>query len=255
MHFDLWTFALQTANFLVLVWLLQKFLYRPVLKAIDARRDAAAKLTAELEARNKAAAALRTDLEQQRAAIAKAREDALGAARDAAETERKALLDKARGEADALRARGKTEFERERALVVRSLGADAARLAVAIVRRLLGQPVSAGIDARMFELVCQDVQALPEDERRRVTERLSQPGGRIAVVTAAVLDEATQKTFARDLAKALGTQVCLDFQADPGLLAGVELRFPYTILRRSWACDLERIQAELIHDDGAQKVA
>ena len=38
MRFDWWTLALQTVNFAVLVWLLHRFLYKPVLRAIDARR-------------------------------------------------------------------------------------------------------------------------------------------------------------------------------------------------------------------------
>ena len=38
MHFDWSTFALQTVNFAILVWLLHRFLYRPVLRLIDARR-------------------------------------------------------------------------------------------------------------------------------------------------------------------------------------------------------------------------
>ena len=38
MHFDWSTFALQTVNFAILAWLLHRFLYRPVLRLIDARR-------------------------------------------------------------------------------------------------------------------------------------------------------------------------------------------------------------------------
>ncbi|MEO0035300.1 MAG: synthase, partial [Pseudomonadota bacterium] len=38
MSLDWSSLALQTVNFLVLVWLLQRFLYRPVLAAIDRRR-------------------------------------------------------------------------------------------------------------------------------------------------------------------------------------------------------------------------
>ena len=38
MHFDWSTLALQTVNFAILVWLLHRFLYRPVLRLLDARR-------------------------------------------------------------------------------------------------------------------------------------------------------------------------------------------------------------------------
>ena len=38
MRFDWWTLALQTVNFAVLVWLLHRFLYRPVLRMIATAR-------------------------------------------------------------------------------------------------------------------------------------------------------------------------------------------------------------------------
>ena len=38
MHFDWWTLALQTINFAILAWLLHRFLYKRVLRVIDARR-------------------------------------------------------------------------------------------------------------------------------------------------------------------------------------------------------------------------
>src|SRR5215471_6750937 len=38
MHLDWWTIGLQTINFGILVWLLHRFLYKPVLTMIDARK-------------------------------------------------------------------------------------------------------------------------------------------------------------------------------------------------------------------------
>lgn len=68
MHLDPWTLGLQAANFLVLVWLLHRFLYRPVLGIIAARQAAADKLTADVQAEKTAAESLRQSLESQRTA-------------------------------------------------------------------------------------------------------------------------------------------------------------------------------------------
>lgn len=69
------TFVLEIANFLVLVWILQRFLYRPVLAVIERRRTAIAKTLSEAEALQTRAAAVReqyerrlADWEQERAA-------------------------------------------------------------------------------------------------------------------------------------------------------------------------------------------
>jgi F-type H+-transporting ATPase subunit b len=39
MHVSGWTFALQVVNFLILVWLLNRFLYQPLTRSIDRRRQ------------------------------------------------------------------------------------------------------------------------------------------------------------------------------------------------------------------------
>jgi F0F1-type ATP synthase membrane subunit b/b' len=255
MRFDPWTFGLQAANFLVLVWLLHRFLYRPVLGVIAARQAAAAKLTADLDAQAKAAEALRHDLEAQGAAIARERDAALAEARDAAAAERKVLLAAAHSDADALRSAAQASFERERADLVGSIGRDATRLAVSIVRRLLQEPPAGAAQDAMLQLVCEDVERLPDDAKQHICERIAGDDHAPDVVTAALLDAKAQRSFTERLAKALGVPVRPTFRVDPNLLAGVEVRFPFTILRRSWSEDLRRIEAELVHDDSSPKLA
>jgi F0F1-type ATP synthase membrane subunit b/b' len=255
MRFDLWTFALQAANFLVLLWLLHRFLYRPVLKIIGDREDAAAKLTADLDAKAKAADALRHDLEGERDALAREKEAVLAQARVAAAEERKTLLAQARRDADAVHAAAQASFKRERDELVSSAGRDAVRLAVSLVRRLVQEPPAKAAQGAMLQLVCDDIERLPLDAKQHFRDRMAGEDRLPDVVTAAPLDAHAQKLFGERLAKALGASARPAFAVNPDLLAGVEVRFPFTILRRSWSEDLRRIEAELIHDDDAAKLA
>ena len=66
MHLDPWTFALQIVNVLVLVWLLARFLFRPVAAIIAERRAAADALLAQAEAARAKAAARRPRCNAQR---------------------------------------------------------------------------------------------------------------------------------------------------------------------------------------------
>ncbi|HYD66490.1 MAG TPA: hypothetical protein VED21_13485, partial [Azospirillum sp.] len=47
------------------------------------------------------------------------------------------------------------------------------------------------------------------------------------------------------LEAALGRPVALTLEEDPGLIAGVELHFPHTILRHSWKQALAEAMEEL----------
>ena len=50
MRFDWWTFALQTMNVLILLWILSRFLFRPAADIIKARQAEAGKLLSDAAA-------------------------------------------------------------------------------------------------------------------------------------------------------------------------------------------------------------
>ncbi|HXQ47775.1 MAG TPA: F0F1 ATP synthase subunit delta [Caulobacteraceae bacterium] len=255
MHFDPWTLGLQVANFLVLVWLLHRFLYRPVLGIIAARKAATDKLIADAQAEKKAAEDLKQSLESQRAAIAQERDIALKAAGESADAEGKAVLARAHAQAEGLRSEAKKTFERERTQIVRTVGRDAARLAVSIARRLLQEAPAVSVQEGLLDLVCDDVKALPADSKKRIAERVEADKEVLEVVTATPLDKRAATRFRESLSAALGAPATPKFRVDKSLIAGVEIHFPFTILRRSWSEDLKRIEAELNDDDHATKVA
>jgi len=105
MLFDWFTFAAQLLNFIILVWLLKRFLYRPVLKAIDDReKKFADELQEAADSRTKTDAEMlawkkkNSDLEAMRS-------DMLHAAEKAAAEQRLQMLTEARQEYDQLRGR------------------------------------------------------------------------------------------------------------------------------------------------------
>jgi len=98
MHLDWWTIGLQTINFGILVWLLHRFLYKPVLTMIDARK---AEVRWQLDAAKDVEAKAKAELaavEAGRAGIAAEREAALKAA--AAQAQEMAEARRAQAEND-----------------------------------------------------------------------------------------------------------------------------------------------------------
>src|SRR5471032_1139093 len=105
MLIDWFTVGAQALNFLILVWLMRRFLYRPILNAIDAREKKIAAELADAAAKKLEAQKDRDefqkknmDFDQQRAAL-------LAKATDDAKAEGRRLLDEARKAADALGAK------------------------------------------------------------------------------------------------------------------------------------------------------
>src|SRR5271163_2056642 len=105
MPINWFTVAAQAINFLILVWLLRRFLYKPILQAIDERAKWIATQLAEAEAKKAEAQKERDDFQHKNEAFDQERAALLKKATDEAKAERQRMLDEARKEADELRAK------------------------------------------------------------------------------------------------------------------------------------------------------
>ena len=249
MHIDLWTLGLQAINVLVLVWLLARFLFRPVAAMVAQRREATGALLADAEAARAKAQAEAAAITQQREGLVAEADGLRAAARQYAAAERASQLAQARAEADRVRADGEAALARERGQLQAALEARACTLAVDIARRLLDRLPSGAITTALAGMLADDLAALPPAERDLL---VAAPDG-LEVVTATALDAADKAAVVAALTRALGAPPAPAFRVDPGLLGGIELRGPHMRIRNSWRSDLDRIAGELAveHKDGS----
>ncbi len=141
---DVWKLGFQVVNFLLLLYLLNRFLFKPVLARLDERSTKIGKglEDAEVAARDRELARA-----EREAAVTEARKDAadmLARANKIAEDTRKEILDQARSEAEKVTARAREEIvaEKDRAMAeIRSQVADLALMAAGkLVQRQMDGP-------------------------------------------------------------------------------------------------------------------
>jgi len=255
MRIDWWTLALQTINVLVLVWLLARFLFRPVMGMVAERRAAAEKLLADAATVRAEAETQANAIRQRLAGVSAEGERMLTEARATAETERTRLLQQAADAAAHTRDAAQAALANDRATMERALRQKACDLAIAIARRLLRLLPARAATAALLEAVGAAVTDLPEEQRRD----LAASAGPIDVVTAVPLD-AGQQAECRDLlGRLFGRAPVLVFRTDPALIAGVELHTAQMLIRNSWQADLQRIADELGQEEenvaGSERLA
>jgi len=227
MQFDLWTLALQTVNFAILVWLLHRFLYKPVLAAIDARRSAIAKQYSDVDEAKTAVEAERAKVRQELEKIAAA------ARRDRAETDAVQLMNETR-----------KKLARERDEAMEAARKHALDLGIEIAERLLDEiPADLRTEA-WLERIEQHIGELGEKEREDIEKSLEQNKA-FKVVTAAPLPQKAKTEWKKRIAKALGVDCEIGFESDPALIAGAELHFETAILRYSWRSVLDVARSEV----------
>ena len=103
MLIDWVTVGAQALNFLILVWLMRRFLYKPILGAIDAREKRIAAELADADAKKAEAQKERDEFQQKNEEFDQQRAALLRRATDEAKAERQRLIEEARGSADLLR--------------------------------------------------------------------------------------------------------------------------------------------------------
>lgn len=248
MHFDWSTLALQTVNFAILVWLLRRFLYQPVLRVIDARRAEVEKQyadaqTAETEAKTRLAC-----VEAERARIAGEREAILKVAAAQAEETAKERAVRAERDAAAMAVEAHKVLEADREKVLGEAKRMALDLGLDIARQLLAETSPAVRAEAVLDRVERSLSALPKTELDGLQRQLANGAG-LRVVTASRLPEGTADTWRARLGQLFGDGVHLNFETDPALIAGAELNFPSAVLRFSWRSALNALRTEI--DDHA----
>ncbi len=132
MRIDWWTLGLQAVNLLVLVWILHRFLFRPITAMIAARQKAVAGLLDDAAARKAEAEAEREKAEAEAAATAAARREILETAAAEAAQHTEALLAEAKVAADERRAANDAALAAARESATAKIHRQAGRLAVDI---------------------------------------------------------------------------------------------------------------------------
>ncbi|AIV58292.1 ATP synthase F0 subunit B [Burkholderia pseudomallei] len=247
MRIDWSTLALQTVNVVVLVWLLSRFLFRPVSDIIAKRQAAARKLIDDASRERDAAHAERERARAERASLAAARDDALKDALAQAAAERERLIAAARADAQALRDAARAQADADAVQRTKALDARATRLAIDIAAKLLARLPDSARVAGFVDGVAASLARLPADVRASLADEDAQV--RLVAPRALTAQEAAACRAA--FAASVGRPLEPDVRVDPALIAGLELESKYANVRNSLRQDLATIEAALLNEDDA----
>jgi F-type H+-transporting ATPase subunit b len=143
----------QLVNFAILLVVLRLFLWKPVMRMIQERKE---RIEAGLRASEQAQQAASESHEESRRALEEARSegrDLIARAQETANRVRTDMEEQARREADQIVARAREEIERERQQAVQTLRAEFADLTVLAAERVVGQ----SLDRQAHQQLIDDV--------------------------------------------------------------------------------------------------
>jgi F-type H+-transporting ATPase subunit b len=241
MTIDWWTLGIQTVNVMILMWLLQRFFWRPVSAMIEQRRAAIQlALAGAKTAQDKADAAM-SGIAQTRAGFAQEHDAIVAEAHHAAEQAKAQALAEAVKTEAAQQEATRAALAQEDADAQSAWSHRASQLAVEIAGRLAARLKGPAVDAAFLDWLLASLRAVPSEARQEAGSAALQ------AVSASPIPAADQDRIRTLIAEALGGHPVIAFSTDPALIAGLELHGPHFSVTNSWRADLDQVLAGLQH--------
>lgn len=223
MKINWFTVIAQVINFLVLVWLLKRFLYKPILNAIDEREK---KITSQLkDANDKKEAAVKQedDFIKKNAGFDKQKKELMDKAVADANTQREKLIGEARETANKLSAKleaaSKEKQETDNAEIAKKIQKEV----FTIARKALIEIASESLEEQSVETFVKRLNDLKDIEKKTFTEAFKSNANTILVRSAFDLPVKQQQDISKAVDAVLGTKAPLQFKTAPGIISGIEL--------------------------------
>ena len=172
MTIDWFTVGAQTLNFLLLVWLLKRYLYGPILKAIDDRETQTAKVINQADAIKLDAQLQRKMLEKKNNEFDAKRDELFTKAKNTAHSESAQIIAKAHINADQISKSRLQALERELEHYQQDIALKTLQEVYDVARKVLADLASVELEQNMFECFCKRLQNMTLDEKHNFNKAL-----------------------------------------------------------------------------------
>lgn len=223
MLIDWFTVMAQVVNFLVLVWLLKHFLYRPILDAIDAREKRIAKELADADAKMAEAKKERDEFRHKNDEFEQQRGTLMNKATEEAKAERQRLLDEARKDADTLSAKRRETLRSDAHNLNQAISRRTRQEVFAIARKALADLAATSLEERLAEVFTRRVREMDEQAKMSMGDALRTASEPALVRSAFDLPAAQRTAIQQALNETFSAKINLRFETAPELISGIEL--------------------------------
>ena len=223
MLIDWFTVGAQALNFLVLVWLLKHFLYKPILNAIDAREKGIASKLADADTKQKEAQKEHLDFEGRNKAFDEQRGALLKKATDDAKNERDRLMNDAHKEADGWRTAQSETLKNDQARLGQEITRMAAGEVFAIARKTLADLATASLEERVGAVFTRRLGEMDGKAKETLGTALRSSKEPPVVQSAFDMPAGQRATIQNALNETFSADIRVRFEAVPDRICGIEL--------------------------------
>lgn len=223
MLIDWFTVAAQVINFLILVWLLKHFLYKPILDTIDERESKVIERLSDADGKMTEATRLQEDFLRKNQEFDRRRADLLSKARDDVEAERQNLLVGAYKEYDQQRKKFEESLSQDEDHLAEQLISRIRKEVFTIARKVLSDLADARLEESMAGIFIARLRELNIEEKQLLVADFRTSAGSVQIRTAIELTQEQRTRIERTLEEMLVEKPQCRFETMPDLIGGIEV--------------------------------
>lgn len=224
MEIDLFTVIAQIINFLVLVWLLKKFLYQKVLDILEERKRLVMKQIAEAEEKAKKAEEMSKSYDKRLKSLEEETEKVLRLTKQEADAEKQAILERARADAEENRMAWIRSLNSEKQAFIDTLtdivSSKINDLTGTIFRQLTGKE----LQSQTFNIFLEKIKILESAKIAKLNGLIADGGGLLIITTALPISDDLKEVFQQQLRENGVVFSGVRFQLEESLILGAEIR-------------------------------
>lgn len=224
MQVDWITTVAQIINFLVLVYLLKRFLYGPIVAAMTRREEHIAQRLEEANQQSANARQQGDDYQQKLLALEQQREKLLEEAKHEAEAQRTQLMDALRVDIATIRSRWQEEVQREQQAFIDQTRQMIGKQVCEVARQALSELADAEVEQQMLSVFLKKLVDVSSQDKTKLAQTAAEKG--LTVETCFAVSAPMRKEITTMIHQHIGPTLAVHFEMAPELLCGITLRGP-----------------------------
>lgn len=223
MEINWFTVIAQVVNFLILVWLLKRFLYKPILNAIEERENKIAAQLQDAEAQKAQAHTERELFQQKNKTFDEERTAKMNEIHEEANVEKQRLFEGVRNESSVLRLKYEESLEQEGLNLANTLRRKTKEEVFAIAGKALADLADAGLEEQAVKIFTEKIQALEGEGKTLFKSAFDNNDRTIIVKSAFELSTSSKTRLEKAVEEITGRAGAFRYLLQPELVSGIEM--------------------------------
>lgn len=217
------TVIAQIVNFLILVWLLKRFLYKPILNGIDAREKIIADKLAAAETDKLEAQKEKKEFNDKNEEFESQRENLLRKAEEDANKLRLEMLDSARKDSEELQQKWNKKLLDHEEVLNHEVRLRTEQEIFAIVRKMLSDLSGTTLEENIINVFVHKIDDLTQEDKAQILLAFQKNPEEVLVRSMFELSSDQRSLIEKKMKEKLGIDASVKFESGPDLVSGIEV--------------------------------